>query len=100
MRRGAGGRVKACRYCGAPMSWGCRAGQWLPLNADGSEHFCKGESRFIPDVNFKPGKRVVGPNYKPSCGECGVPPWETCPCSELLAGVAAMNAAHLVGRRR
>lgn len=80
--------MRACRYCEATIHWGCKAGQWMPLNADGSEHYCTGRTRFIPDVNFKPGKRIVGPNYKPSCGECSIPPWETCACSALL-GVAA-----------
>lgn len=26
---------------------------------------------------------ITGPKYKPACGQCDVPPWERCACSEV-----------------
>lgn len=79
--------MSACRHCEAPIQWGCRANQWLPLNADGSQHHCSGRRR-TQDVNHLPGKPIVGTNYRPSCGECDVPPWEVCACSALMRAAA------------
>jgi hypothetical protein len=77
--------IASCRYCEAPLRWGCRAGQWMPLNADGSQHYCTGRQRHWPDVNHTAGEPIAGAQYVPSCGECAVPPWEECPCSARLA---------------
>jgi hypothetical protein len=76
--------MKACRYCESPIQWGCRAGQWLPLNSDGSQHYCTGRRR-LPDVNHVGGEAITGARYTPSCGGCDIPPWEICACSERLA---------------
>lgn len=31
-----------------------------------------------------PGAILTGSDYRPSCGQCAIPPWETCKCSSLL----------------
>ena len=76
--------MSKCRYCDSPISWGCRVGQWVPTNADGSQHYCS-ERRRLPDVNHIAGKEITGSRYTPSCGACAVPPWEECDCSVRLA---------------
>jgi hypothetical protein len=35
------------------------------------------------------GARIVGTNYKPSCGQCRAEPWSECACSSLLKDFTA-----------
>lgn len=73
--------MSACNRCGAEFRWEKRPGGWVPLNADGSRHKCKGPAR--PALT-KAGPRIVGKNYQPlPCGVgCDVPPWDLCACSK------------------
>lgn len=88
--------MSACRYCRAEIVWRPIAGRPAPHNADGSVHRCL--TRFsAPQIgvgsarstsNHEVGKTIRGALYQPSCGECDVPPWESCSCSKFL-GVPA-----------
>jgi hypothetical protein len=47
------------------------------------------------------GKRIVGKQYRPSCGRCDVPPWEVCGCSSdaLLSLNARIVEPVMIERR-
>lgn len=36
-------------------------------------------------LNHRSSKEIIGVNYRPSCGQCKIPAWEICACSDLLA---------------
>jgi hypothetical protein len=82
--------------------------RWRCLNPDGTDHWdlCSKTRTALAKAEGRPfehhdgegvhwrkkdrymhrqAKSVVGANYVPSCGECNVPPWERCACSERLA---------------
>lgn len=83
--------MSACKYCDATIAWKKRDGRNVPIDA-GSEktHRCPFMPRSIARHkggrgNHVAGRRIVGANYRPACGECAAAPWEPCACSERLA---------------
>lgn len=79
--------MTACRYCSTTINWTRREGRNIPVEASGKEHVCALKPRSIARhqgsrrANTMQGEHVVGQLYRANCGECSVPPWESCACS-------------------
>ena len=77
--------MSACKFCHAEIKWVREGKSWRPINPDGSPHtVCRKRKRGDNRLTHVEGERITGPLYKPSCGECTTPPWETCACSALM----------------
>lgn len=76
-----------CATCGGEFQWIRRGGKWHALNADGLNHWanCAGARtrRKANALRIIPGRRITGEAYRPCCEQCGISPWELCPCSDL-----------------
>jgi hypothetical protein len=110
--------VTPCKQgCGLEVRWVKDGKRWRCLNADGSDHWdlcskTRTERAKAEGVPFKKtdgegvtwqdkdrylhrqSKVITGDLYKPTCGECDLPPWEACACSAFLnqsKGVANGN---------
>ncbi len=70
-----------CKKCGSEFKWTMVKGQWLPAQQDGSPHWIVCKAKQNRPVEFRAGPKITGQYYRPSCGECGLPPWEECGCS-------------------
>ena len=78
--------MSQCRYCQIAIHWVRRDYRNVPLEEGGAEHHCPNMPRSIarhrgPRADSLPGVLITGERYTPSCGQCDVPPWETCACS-------------------
>ena len=73
------------------IRWVQRDGKNHALDADGANHWrhCAGRRRAAKRVMTFSSPWIRGDLYRPSCGECGVPPWELCACSALLTAQQA-----------
>jgi hypothetical protein len=88
-----------CKRCGERISWMQKSGSPVPVEPGTRKpHWkrCKAvrASKRTPEVSE--GRLIVGPLYRPSCGQCSIAPWEACACSHLLSDrpdvTAAVNA--------
>lgn len=81
-----------CKDCGVKLDWVRVKDKWLPFT-QGVRHWevCKAKGV----LEIRRGEKVVGKQYTPSCGDCGVPPWEACGCSSLL-GVTTIEGPDLM----
>jgi len=81
-----------CFDCGMEYRWVYRDGRLMPINsADDLAHWasCRAfrqrgkamrkKSDRVPETRFT--AKTTGSHYRPSCGQCSIPPWEVCACS-------------------
>lgn len=103
--------MKTCFHCGEEYREVWRAGKIQPLNAkDDRPHWatCKAKApnqlrtraargfrkqaamfaKPVSQFRTKSTPAIERPGFKPSCGECGTPPWEVCACSMPCAADA------------
>src|SRR5688572_14244379 len=71
--------MASCRTCGGSIWWQRKNGKNHALDLDGKNHWinCKPVRKL--EIRF--GGRIIGKDYRPSCGECGLDPWFVCACT-------------------
>lgn len=92
--------AKPCPACGHLVRWVRKNEKNLALTLGGDNHWpsCKGKRKKKaegPDMRAAPP--IVGERYKPSCGQCDVPPWESCACSSSEGTVIEVNNNTVLG---
>jgi hypothetical protein len=70
-----------CKGCQlTALRWQMSGKKWRLLEPDGKVHYCKAY-RKPAKLEIRVGPRVVGAQYRESCGRCDALPWEDCECS-------------------
>ena len=84
-----------CKSCGGGIDFNLVNGRWHPVQPEtGKPHWprCKARTKKLRKPEISEGVPITGERYRPSCGQCSIPPWEVCACSALLADVTLSNA--------
>lgn len=72
--------MATCKGCGLESCfWVRQGGKGRLLEPGGKRHRCPSYRAEKPEYTgpaTKPGPRITGKDYRPSCGAC--PPWEDC----------------------
>ena len=72
-----------CKTCGGDIAFTKINSGWFAVELNGEPHWrsCKARLAATRKPEVRKGARITGPGYQPSCGQCAVPPWEECACS-------------------